>query len=109
MSTSIYPSLIPLTAIDRLHCPECCARMELAQTSAGPTGFELRTFRCTQCDHVEKIAIALESRGTGAVGWFVGGAFGEIRLLQLPTSLIGGTERMTGRSRTGSGEGFCHE
>jgi len=72
MSTSIYPSLIPLTAIDRLHCPECHARMELAQTSAGPTGFELRTFHCTQCGHVEKIAIALESRGAGAVGWFVG-------------------------------------
>jgi hypothetical protein len=72
MSASIYPSLIPLVAMDRLHCPKCHARMELAQVSAGPTGFEVRTFECTQCDHVEKIVIALESRGVGAVGWFVG-------------------------------------
>lgn len=73
MSASIYPSVIPLVAIDRLHCPKCHARMELAQVSAGPTtGFELRTFNCTQCDHVERIAIALDSRQAGAVGWFVG-------------------------------------
>jgi hypothetical protein len=72
MSASIYPSAIPLTAIDKLHCPECRARMELARVSAGPTGFEVRTFDCTRCDRVEKIAIALESRGTSAIGWFVG-------------------------------------
>ena len=72
MSASIYPSVIPLVAIDRLHCPKCHARMELAQVSAGPTGFEVRTLECTQCDHVEKIMIALDFRRAGAVGWFVG-------------------------------------
>jgi hypothetical protein len=73
MTASIYPSVIPLVAIDRLHCPECHARMTLAQVSAGPTtGFELRTFDCTQCDHVERIMIPLDSKEASAVGWFVG-------------------------------------
>jgi hypothetical protein len=35
-------------------------RMTLARIAPGPTGFELRTFDCSQCDHVEKIAIALD-------------------------------------------------
>jgi hypothetical protein len=46
--------------------------MVLAQVSGGPTGFELRTFDCAQCDHVERIVIAQDSQEAGAVGWFVG-------------------------------------
>ena len=36
-----YPAAIPLFAIQQLRCPKCRARMKLARTSPGPTGFEL--------------------------------------------------------------------
>jgi hypothetical protein len=39
--------------------------------SPGPTGFELRTFDCSKCAHVEKIVIALDPMKSGDVGWFV--------------------------------------
>ena len=40
-----YP--IPLLAIQRLRCPKCRTRMMLAGISLGLTGFELRTFNCS--------------------------------------------------------------
>jgi len=63
---------IPLLAVQRLHCPKCRARMTLARISPGPTGFELRTFDCSKCDHVEKIVIASDPMKSGDVGWLVG-------------------------------------
>jgi hypothetical protein len=67
-----YLAAIPLLAIDRLRCPQCRARMMLARISPGPTGFELRTFDCAKCDHVEKIVIASDPTRSGDVGWLVG-------------------------------------
>ena len=67
-----YLAAIPLDAIQRLRCEKCHARMVLAQISPGPTGFEQRTFDCTGCGHVEKIAIALAPMKSGDVGWLVG-------------------------------------
>jgi hypothetical protein len=46
--------------------------MGLARISPGPTGFELRTFDCARCDHVEKIVIASDPTKSGDVGWLVG-------------------------------------
>jgi len=63
---------IPLLGIARLRCPQCRTRMVLAGISPGPTGFELRTFDCANCDHVEKIVIASDPMKTGDVGWLVG-------------------------------------
>jgi hypothetical protein len=67
-----YLAAIPLVAIQRLRCEKCHARMVLAHISPGPGGFEHRTFDCTSCDHVEKIAIALDPMKSGDVGWLVG-------------------------------------
>jgi hypothetical protein len=67
-----YLAAIPLVAIQRLHCPKCHSRMMLARISPGPSGFELRAFDCPRCDHVEKIAIALDPMKSGDVGWLVG-------------------------------------
>jgi hypothetical protein len=65
-----YLAAIPLGAIQRLRCPKCHSRMMLARISPGPTGFEHRMFDCTGCDHVEKIAIALDPTKSGDVaGW----------------------------------------
>jgi hypothetical protein len=67
-----FPAAIPLLAIQRLRCPKCQTRMTLARILPGPTGFELRTFDCSSCDHVEKIAIASDPTKSGDVGWLVG-------------------------------------
>jgi predicted Zn finger-like uncharacterized protein len=69
---TVYPAAIPLLAIQRPRCPKCRTRMMLAHISLGPTGFELRTFDCSKCDHVEQIVIALDPMKSGAVGWFTG-------------------------------------
>ena len=60
-----YPDAIPLLAIERLRCPKCRARMMLARTSPTPSGFELRTFDCSKCGHVEQIVMALDPLKSG--------------------------------------------
>ena len=62
---------IPLLAIERLRCEKCHARMMLVGIAPGPAGFELRTFDCSGCHHVENIAIASDPMRSGDVGWFV--------------------------------------
>ena len=69
---TLYPAAIPLLAIERLRCPKCQTRMMLARISPGPTGYELRTFDCSKCDHVEQIIMALDPMKSEAVGWFAG-------------------------------------
>ena len=67
-----YPAAIPLLAIEQLRCPKCRTRMKLARISPGPSGFELRTFDCSNCGHVEKVIIASDPMKSGDVGWLVG-------------------------------------
>ena len=68
-----YPAAIPLFAIQQLRCPKCRARMKFVRTSPGPTGFEFRTFDCSECDHAEQIAIPLDDPAkSDAVRWFTG-------------------------------------
>jgi hypothetical protein len=67
-----YLAAIPLLAIQRLRCSKCQIRMSLAHISPGPTGFELRTFDCSKCGYVEKVAIASDPMKSGDVGWLVG-------------------------------------
>src|SRR5258708_16115210 len=68
-----YPAAIPLFAIQQLRCPKCRARMKLARTSPGPTGFELKRFDCSECDHVDQIAIPSDDpMKSDDVGWFLG-------------------------------------
>jgi hypothetical protein len=67
-----YLATIPLLAIQRLRCQKCQKRMTLARILPGPSGFELRAFDCSTCDHVEKIAIASDPMKSGNVGWLIG-------------------------------------
>jgi hypothetical protein len=47
--------------------------MKLVRTSPGPTGFEFRTFDCSECDHAEQIAIPLDDLAkSDALGRFTG-------------------------------------
>jgi len=51
--------------------------MKLARVSSGPTGFELRTFDCSNCDQVEQIAI--HPGRNGGVGQARADTFGDIQ------------------------------
>jgi hypothetical protein len=67
-----YLAAIPLLAIQRIRCPKCQTRMAFDHIAPGPTGFEIRTFGCSKCDRVERIAIASDPMKSGDVGWLVG-------------------------------------
>jgi transposase-like protein len=37
----------------RPDCPQCAAQMYLARIAPGNSGFDVRTFECPRCQHVE--------------------------------------------------------
>ena len=41
-------------------CPKCTARMYLARIEPEKPGFDLRTFECPRCQHVERTAVKFE-------------------------------------------------
>jgi hypothetical protein len=56
-------------SVERPMCPTCKHRMGLTRISPGERGFELRTFECSTCRRVQRIAIAVDPLKTDAVGW----------------------------------------
>jgi transposase-like protein len=46
------PSLIPIV---RPRCPTCQARMMLTRIEPGCNGPDLRTFECSNCEHVYNV------------------------------------------------------
>ena len=45
----------PITA--RPECPKCAALMYLARIEPEKPGFDLRTFECPRCQHVESVVV----------------------------------------------------
>jgi predicted Zn finger-like uncharacterized protein len=62
------PSLLP---IERPRCPECQGRMMLARIEPGPNGSDLRTFKCSKCEHVHKV-LAEDPIKSATVHWHNG-------------------------------------
>jgi len=55
--------------VERPMCATCKHRMGLARISPGSRGFEERTFECSTCHRIEKIAFPVDPIKTDAVGW----------------------------------------
>ena len=60
---SRIPELIPRyvfhpSLAGRLHCPKCDGTMNLARQVRTPSGFDIRTFECTSCDHAQIVRAA---------------------------------------------------
>ena len=41
-------------------CPKCTAQMYLARIAPGTSGFDLRTFECPRCQHIETAVVQFE-------------------------------------------------
>jgi hypothetical protein len=69
---SSHKSVPSLWAIERPRCPNCQTRMLLARIAPGPSGFDLRTFECSKCEHVLKETIATDPMKSDKAGWLAG-------------------------------------
>jgi hypothetical protein len=58
---------IPPTVTGKMLCPKCGATMNLARRMRVPSGFYIRTFDCTGCDHAHIVTIADNFPGGSAV------------------------------------------
>jgi hypothetical protein len=46
--------------------------MRLARISPGPSGYDLRTFECSKCEHVLNEMIATDPMKSDKAGWLAG-------------------------------------
>lgn len=53
-------------------CPICQASMMLARIKPGRLNFDLRTFECVKCDHVEKLLVPTDPMHSDILGWLLG-------------------------------------
>jgi hypothetical protein len=73
MADSKCTATIPRIAIESDPCPKCQGPMTLARILPGRMNFDVRTFECVRCDHVEKILVPIDPmRSSNALGWLLG-------------------------------------
>ena len=65
-STTSGPSL---TSIERPHCSKCLTRMSLSRIAPGPKGFDIRTFECGKCEHVQILSVETDPMKSTKAGW----------------------------------------
>jgi hypothetical protein len=68
-SLNLGPSF---ASIERPHCPKCDARMGLARIMRGPSGFDIRTFECSDCHHVHVATAESDPLKSDAIRWLAG-------------------------------------
>jgi hypothetical protein len=59
-------SLIP---IEHPRCPGCQNRMMFSFIMPGPSGYDVRTFECVKCDHIETRMSCSDPMKAGSAGW----------------------------------------
>jgi hypothetical protein len=53
-------------------CPKCHTRMITVAIASGPEGFELHSFECRKCGHLQTETVACDPLKSDAVGWIAG-------------------------------------
>jgi hypothetical protein len=46
--------------------------MSLARIAPGPSGFDIRTFECSRCSHVQTMTVEADPMKTDAIRWLAG-------------------------------------
>jgi hypothetical protein len=72
MPEAVPPSRLARTAIELPNCPKCRATMTLVRIAPGPTGFDIRTFDCGNCDHAHIVTVATDPVKSDNVAWLAG-------------------------------------
>ena len=62
-------SSVPTVTIKSQECPKCQGPMMLSRTMPGRLKFDMRTFACVKCDHVEKVMVAIDPIQSNVLGW----------------------------------------
>jgi hypothetical protein len=60
MPEAVPLSRLALTAIERRNCAKCGATMTLVRIARGPSGFDIRTFDCGECNHAHILTVAID-------------------------------------------------
>ncbi|MCR6735475.1 MAG: response regulator [Afipia sp.] len=60
------------TSIQRPACPKCRTEMSLSRIMPARADFDLRTFECPKCNHVEKAVATTDPINSYTLGWFLG-------------------------------------
>jgi hypothetical protein len=58
MPETYSSSSVPLNVGERPPCSKCGTEMTLVRIVRGPSGFDIRTFDCTNCDHAHIVTVA---------------------------------------------------
>jgi len=67
-----WNSSVPTVTIESQECPKCWGPMILSRIMPGRLKFDVRTFECVKCDHVEKVMVAIDPIQSNVLGWFLG-------------------------------------
>jgi len=65
-------SRVPTVTIESQECSKCQGPMMLSHIMPGRLKFDVRTFDCIKCDHVEKVMVAIDPIQSNVLGWFLG-------------------------------------
>lgn len=58
-------------SIPRPHCPNCQTEMALGRIMPSRSNLDLRTFECINCNHVEKVMVAIDPINSYTLGWLL--------------------------------------
>ena len=62
-------SILTPRAVARPRCPQCQAPSLVQRPTAGRTGFEHWTLRCTRCGHIHEAQVQADPMTSEATGW----------------------------------------
>ena len=63
------PSTLTPRAVSRPRCPQCQAPALVQRATAGRSGFEHWTLRCTKCGHIHEAQVRSDPMTREAAGW----------------------------------------
>jgi RNase P subunit RPR2 len=67
--TKIQPSTLKPRAVARPRCPRCQAPSLVQRATAGRSGFEHWSLKCSSCGHIHEAQVHVDPMTSEAAGW----------------------------------------